>query len=70
MIDTPCPEMQYSRAQDARLEEDSDGAPNDLDIAQSISGSNIDSGKLTTLLRIKFGAGAYNIRVSVKIPEQ
>jgi hypothetical protein len=33
--------------------------------AQAIAGSNIDSGKLTALLRIKFGAGAYNVYVSL-----
>ncbi|KAL6704963.1 hypothetical protein ACN47E_007508 [Coniothyrium glycines] len=33
------------------------------DDAQSISGSNIDPAKLTTLLRIKFGAGAYDIHI-------
>lgn len=31
--------------------------------AQAISGSHIDSGKLTALLRVKFGAGAYNVHV-------
>lgn len=37
----------------------------DLETAQSISGSNIDSEKLTALLGIKFGAGAYNVHVSL-----
>lgn len=30
---------------------------------QAISGKNIDGAKLKTLLRIKFGAGAYEIQV-------
>jgi hypothetical protein len=36
----------------------------DLDDIQSISGRNIDPTKLTMLLRVKFGAGAYDIHVS------
>jgi hypothetical protein len=32
---------------------------------QAISGRNIDPAKLKILLRIKFGAGAYNIHVSL-----
>lgn len=46
---------------------DSDDFMNDSsywDEAQSISGNNIDPAKLTMLLRIKFGAGAYNFHVS------
>ncbi|KAF1850769.1 uncharacterized protein K460DRAFT_361536 [Cucurbitaria berberidis CBS 394.84] len=35
----------------------------DLDDAQSISGSNIDPAKLTMLLRVKFGAGSYDIYI-------
>lgn len=38
----------------------------DWKAAQSFSGRNIDSGKLTSLLRIKFGVGTYNIHVSRK----
>jgi hypothetical protein len=34
-----------------------------LEDIQSISGRNIDPTKLTMLLRIKFGAGAYDIHV-------
>ncbi|CAN9348457.1 unnamed protein product [Alternaria alternata] len=33
----------------------------DFEDAQSISGRNIDPDMLTMLLRVKFGAGAYNI---------
>lgn len=47
--------------------EDSDDCMNDSpywDEAQSISGNNIDPAKLTMLLRMKFGAGAYNFHVS------
>ena len=36
----------------------------ELQDAQSIKGSNIDSVKLAELLRMKFGVGAYNIHVS------
>ncbi|KAI8941653.1 hypothetical protein NX059_002866 [Plenodomus lindquistii] len=35
----------------------------DLNEAQSISGRNIDPEKLTMLLRIKFGAGAYDVHI-------
>jgi hypothetical protein len=36
----------------------------DFEDAQSISGRNIDPDMLTMLLRVKFGAGAYDIHVS------
>jgi hypothetical protein len=36
----------------------------DLDAFQSIPGSSIDSSKLLALLRMKFGAGSYNMAVS------
>jgi hypothetical protein len=39
------------------------GGVTDLEDIQSISGRNIDPTKLTMLLRIKFGAGAYDIHV-------
>ncbi|KAL1795666.1 hypothetical protein ACET3X_005890 [Alternaria dauci] len=42
--------------------EQSPGVP-DLDDAQSISGRNIDPNKLTMLLRVKFGAGAYDVHI-------
>jgi hypothetical protein len=45
-------------------EQDEDDYLSDLEEAQSISGSNIDPAKLATLLRIKFGAGTYDIHVS------
>ncbi|KAG9195324.1 hypothetical protein G6011_00445 [Alternaria panax] len=45
-------------------EQDEDDYLSDLEEAQSISGSNIDPGKLATLLRIKFGAGTYDIHVN------
>jgi hypothetical protein len=45
-------------------EHDEDDCLSDLEEAQSISGSNIDPAKLATLLRIKFGAGTYDIHVS------
>jgi hypothetical protein len=45
-------------------EHDEDDCLSDLEEAQSISGSNIDPAKLATLLRIKFGAGSYDIHVS------
>ena len=45
------------------LAEQSDDAL-DFDDAQSISGRNIDPKKLAMLLRVKFGAGAYDIHVS------
>jgi hypothetical protein len=31
---------------------------------QAISGGNVDPSKLKTLLRVKFGAGAYSVHVS------
>ena len=68
MNDTPYSETHYSKAQETRLEDDSEDTASDTSdevAAQSISGSYIDSSKLTTLLRTKFGAGAYNIRVSI-----
>lgn len=43
-------------------DETSDDLP-DFNAAQSISGRNIDSGKLSALLRTKFGAGAYDIHI-------
>lgn len=43
---------------------DEDDDLSDLEDAQSISGSNIDPAKLAALLRIKFGAGTYDIHVS------
>ncbi|CAN9178209.1 hypothetical protein CC77DRAFT_1095782 [Alternaria alternata] len=36
----------------------------DFEDAQSISGRNIDPDMLTMLLRVKFGAGAYDIHVN------
>jgi hypothetical protein len=36
----------------------------DLDAFQSIPGQNIDFSKLLSLLRMKFGAGSYNMHVS------
>ncbi|KAI4662996.1 uncharacterized protein J4E79_004308 [Alternaria viburni] len=44
------------------LAEQSDDAL-DFDDAQSISGRNIDPKKLAMLLRVKFGAGAYDIHI-------
>jgi hypothetical protein len=44
--------------------EEYDDDLSDFEDAQSISGTNIDPTKLTMLLRIKFGAGAYDIHVS------
>ncbi|OWY50958.1 hypothetical protein AALT_g4244 [Alternaria alternata] len=35
----------------------------DFEDAQSISGRNIDPDMLTMLLRVKFGAGAYDIHI-------
>lgn len=45
-------------------EQDEDDYLSDFEEAQSISGSNIDPAKLAMLLRIKFGAGTYDIHVS------
>ncbi|KAI4958380.1 hypothetical protein J4E86_003980 [Alternaria arbusti] len=45
---------------------DEDDDLSDLEDAQSISGSNIDPAKLAALLRIKFGAGTYDIHLDVK----
>jgi hypothetical protein len=68
MNDTPYSETHCSKAQETRLKDDYEDTSSDASdgiAAQSIFGSYIDSGKLTTLLRTKFGAGAYNIRVSI-----
>ncbi|KAF2825061.1 hypothetical protein CC86DRAFT_371511, partial [Ophiobolus disseminans] len=37
--------------------------PPNAALAQKFPGTNIDSRKLTALLRIKFGSGGYNIRI-------
>lgn len=47
------------------LWEESDDDLLDAAPTQAISGRNIDPMKLRTLLRIKFGAGTYDIHVSV-----
>jgi hypothetical protein len=39
----------------------------DLDAFQSIPGQNVDCSKLLSLLRMKFGAGSYNMHVSCKV---
>ena len=44
--------------------EEYDDDSSDFEDVQSISGTNIDPTKLTMLLRVKFGAGAYDIHVS------
>lgn len=65
---TTCVEIQddrYLRTFGLCSEEGIEGVISDLEYAQSISGSNIDSRKLSELLRIKFGAGAFNIHVGV-----
>ena len=48
--------------------EESDDEFFDITPTQSISGRNIDPAKLKTLLRIKFGAGAYDVYVSTHPP--
>lgn len=48
----------------ATTQDEHNGGFPDWADAQSISGSNIDPAKLTMLLRIKFGGGAYDFHVS------
>lgn len=67
MADTLYPDAHYSEAHETVFEGDSDDSASGSSTPQSISGSNIDSGKLITLLRTKFGAGAYNLRVSTEM---
>jgi hypothetical protein len=47
-----------------RVQESQEAVLAELESAQSISGSSVDSRKLNEFLRVKFGAGAYNIHVS------
>jgi hypothetical protein len=50
-------------------EKHNDGTP-ECDAFQSISGRNIDSSKLLSLLRMKFGAGSYDMHVSYNQPRR
>jgi hypothetical protein len=63
-IPMACTQAYNSEPQLLRTKRSRDDLLLEIKSAQAISGSNIDSGKLTALLRIKFGAGAYNVHVS------
>lgn len=63
----PYTETPYLEVHEAVFEDDSDTSTSGSRTPQSISGSNIDTEKLSMLLRTKFGAGAYNLRVSIQL---
>lgn len=64
MLTTTRPSFHWTEPREVRQTQEMDDTFDELDFAQSISVSNIDSGKLKELLRVKFGAGAYEVHVN------